>query len=65
MAPLLDQVSGATALLARITNLTPGDFAAVTRRLKSLREVPSAHQLLSELRTELRVKEATAGKIGF
>jgi hypothetical protein len=36
-----------------------------TRRLKSLREVPSADQLLSELRTELRVKEATAGRIGF
>ena len=61
----VDQVSGATAQLARIPNLTPGDFAAVTRRLKSLREVPSADQLLRELQTELRVKEATAGKIGF
>jgi SpoVK/Ycf46/Vps4 family AAA+-type ATPase len=61
----VDQVSGATAQLVRIPNLTPGDFAAVIRRLKSLREVPSADQLLRELQTELRVKEATAGKIGF
>lgn len=61
----VEQGGGVAAQLARIPNLTPGDFAAVTRRLKSLREVPSAEQLLRELQTELRVKEATAGKIGF
>jgi SpoVK/Ycf46/Vps4 family AAA+-type ATPase len=59
------QVGSVAAQVVRISNLTPGDFAAATRRLKSLREVPSAEQLLSELRTELRVKEATARRIGF
>jgi SpoVK/Ycf46/Vps4 family AAA+-type ATPase len=53
------------AQLGRIANLTPGDFAAVSRRLKSLREVPAADQLLRELMTELRVKETTSGRIGF
>jgi hypothetical protein len=51
--------------LGRIANLTPGDFAAVTRRLKSLREVPTADQLLRELTVELQVKETTSGRIGF
>jgi len=51
--------------VGRIANLTRGDFAAVTRRLKSLQEVPTAEQLLRELTTEVRIKEATSSRIGF
>ena len=51
--------------LARIPNLTPGDFAAVRRRLTCPGRAPTAENLLAELQAEVRVKEATAGRIGF
>jgi SpoVK/Ycf46/Vps4 family AAA+-type ATPase len=51
--------------LARMATLTPGDFAAVVRRLRALRERPSALRLLAELDSEVRVKELAPGRIGF
>jgi hypothetical protein len=49
----------------RLENLTPGDFAAVRRRLTCPGRAPTAENLLAELQAEVRVKEATAGRIGF
>jgi DNA polymerase III delta prime subunit len=51
--------------LARIPNLTPGDFAAVRRRLLCPDRESTAENLLAELQAEVRVKENTAGRIGF
>jgi transitional endoplasmic reticulum ATPase len=51
--------------LARLVNLTPGDFAAVVRRLRTLREPVSAGRLLAELRAEALVKDAAPSRIGF
>ena len=56
--------------LARLTNLTPGDFAAVARRLVVARGFagaapPSALSLVTELRSEAEAKEGTARAIGF
>jgi SpoVK/Ycf46/Vps4 family AAA+-type ATPase len=50
--------------LARLTTLTPGDFAVVARRLRALQEVPTARRLVEELRAEVAVKKATL-RIGF
>ncbi len=51
--------------LVRIVNLTPGDFAAVARRLSALGEKPTATRLLAELRAEVDVKENAPRGIGF
>ena len=56
--------------LARIANLTPGDFAIVARRHLALRDcggaaVLSMRSLLEELRSEAKAKEGTAQSIGF
>jgi transitional endoplasmic reticulum ATPase len=53
------------ATLLGITNLTPGDFAAVARRMKTLGEVPTARRLLDEVRVEVRVKEGAKARMGF
>jgi len=53
------------AELARLGNLTPGDFAAVLRRLRALRAPASAELLLAELQAEARVKEVAPSQIGF
>ena len=57
--------SAVESALGRIPNLTPGDFAAVRRRLACPGHAPSAESLLTELQSEVRVKESTAGRIGF
>jgi SpoVK/Ycf46/Vps4 family AAA+-type ATPase len=57
--------SAVESALARIPNLTPGDFAAVRRRLLCPGRAPAAEDLLAELQAEVRVKESTAGRIGF
>jgi SpoVK/Ycf46/Vps4 family AAA+-type ATPase len=51
--------------LARIPNLAPGDFAAVSRRLTYPGRSPTAEDLLVAIQAEVRVKESTAGRIGF
>ena len=51
--------------LGRIGRLTPGDFAAVNRRMRILGGFPSAADLLVELRREVAVKEGPAHVIGF
>jgi hypothetical protein len=51
--------------LARIPNLAPGDFAAVSRRLTYPGRSPTAENLLAALQAEVRVKEGTTGRIGF
>jgi SpoVK/Ycf46/Vps4 family AAA+-type ATPase len=55
----------AVAELARMTNLTPGDFAAVARRLNALGEPCTPRRLLAELWTEVRAKEGATTPIGF
>jgi len=57
--------SAVESALGRIPNLTPGDFAAVRRRLLCPSRAPTAENLLAELQAEVRVKESTAGRIGF
>jgi transitional endoplasmic reticulum ATPase len=51
--------------IARLGNLTPGDFAAVARRFKALGEKATTDQLKAELLSEVQVKEATGETIGF
>ena len=51
--------------LTRIPNLTPGDFAAVKRRLTGRGKPASGETLLAELQAEVRVKSSSKGKIGF
>jgi hypothetical protein len=51
--------------LTRIPNLTPGDFAAVKRRLTGRGRPASSESLLAELQAEVRVKSSSKGKIGF
>ncbi len=56
--------------LSRLTNLTPGDFAAVARRLGVARgglgeSASSPSALLGELRGEAEAKECAARSIGF
>lgn len=57
--------SAVESALGRIPNLTPGDFAAVRRRLLCPGRASTAENLLAELQAEVRVKESTAGRIGF
>lgn len=57
--------AGEATDLSRLHNLTPGDFAAVVRRLRALREPVSPERLLAELQAELRVKEVSPSRIGF
>ena len=57
--------SAVESALAHIRNLTPGDFAAVRRRLLCPGRPPTAEILLAELQAEVRVKEGTAGRMGF
>ncbi len=52
--------------LARFVNLTPGDFAAVARRIKALGgEGLAALDLLAEVRSEAEAKEGAARAVGF
>jgi SpoVK/Ycf46/Vps4 family AAA+-type ATPase len=60
-----DDLDGVAGRLRGLANATPGDFAAVSRRLRALKETPSAVSLLAELQTELRVKDTPATRIGF
>jgi SpoVK/Ycf46/Vps4 family AAA+-type ATPase len=59
------EADGAARDLGALATLTPGDFAAVARRLRALDEVPSARRLLDELRAELAVKKDPPARIGF
>jgi transitional endoplasmic reticulum ATPase len=65
LAELGTGAAGDAAGLRGLVNLTPGDFSAVTRRLRALRERVSAEGLVAELRAEARVKEVAATRIGF
>ncbi len=51
--------------LSRFPNLAPGDFAAVTRRLRVLSGPRTVPELLCELHKELTAKRAAAATIGF
>lgn len=51
--------------LARLVRLTPGDFAAAARRLRTFDEAVPAQRLVEELRAEIAVKEAPPSPIGF
>jgi len=60
-----DHAESAAGELGALATLTPGDFAAVARRLRALDEIPSARRLLDELRAELAVKKDPPARIGF
>ncbi len=51
--------------MAARPGLTPGDFAAVARRLRALGGAVEAADLLDGLDTELELKESPAARIGF
>ena len=57
--------SAVESALAHIANLSPGDFAAVRRHLTYPGRSPTAENLLVAIQAEVRVKESTAGRIGF
>ncbi len=62
-APLPEPVAAA---LRRLSNLTPGDFAAVRRRQELLDAPPTAADLLAALAEESRLKpDGTKRAIGF
>ena len=76
LAPLLgsppsaEEAAWVERELARIPNLTPGDFAIVARRQLALRDcggavVLSTRGLIEELRAEVNAKEGAAQSIGF
>jgi hypothetical protein len=48
-----------------MTNLTPGDFAAVSRRLRALGSSPGAEAVISLLKAEIAVKRAAPRPVGF
>jgi transitional endoplasmic reticulum ATPase len=51
--------------LARLPNLTPGDFAVVARRERALRRRARARALTTALTAEARAKHTRAQRIGF
>jgi len=51
--------------LQKMTVLTPGDFAAVQRRSKFLKQKPSALEIIKELEKETRHKINGGNNIGF
>jgi transitional endoplasmic reticulum ATPase len=59
MQPALDELRG-------LRNLTPGDFAAVVRKLRMLGSTPNPDNLLVALRDESELKgESPARSLGF
>lgn len=64
-APSDEERITAQAALARIPNLAPGDFAAVSRRLRFLAAKMSYGAALAELGREARVKRGPASAIGY
>jgi hypothetical protein len=55
----------AEAAIARVANLTPGDFAAAARRVRALGAPMTAAAFAAEVLTEVRVKEGVGTRIGF
>ncbi|MCF6324152.1 MAG: ATP-binding protein [Gammaproteobacteria bacterium] len=51
--------------LARLDNLTPGDFATVVRQSRSLNKTIHPHYLLSALEKECQAKPGAGKSIGF
>lgn len=51
--------------LSRLTSLTPGDFAAVSRRLRALGSSPGAEAVISMLQAEIAVKRDAPRPVGF
>jgi SpoVK/Ycf46/Vps4 family AAA+-type ATPase len=66
-----DNVTGSRAdealrgRLARLENLTPGDFAAVARQCTALGEEPDANNLIAALEDECRIKGGVRRPMGF
>ena len=51
--------------LSKMDSLTPGDFAAVSRKFKVLSKIPSQAELLKALEEELRMKDNNKSRLGF
>jgi SpoVK/Ycf46/Vps4 family AAA+-type ATPase len=51
--------------ISRMMNLTPGDFAAVSRRLRALGSSPGADSVISMLKAEIAVKRDAPRPVGF
>jgi hypothetical protein len=58
-------VAPAQVELSRLTTLTPGDFAAVARRLGSMGRKLEPLALVAELRAEVEAKEPATRPVGF
>ncbi len=50
--------------LARLLNLTPGDFAVVTRR-RMLHPIATAEEMVAALESECTLKEGVKRPVGF
>jgi hypothetical protein len=65
-APLLEiDVARVRADLARLATLTPGDFAAVARRVRALGDRMSAAELCTLLQREVEAKREAPRRAGF
>ncbi len=51
--------------LAKLDNLTPGDFATIVRQFRSLNKTIDPHHLLSALEKECKAKPGAGKSIGF
>jgi transitional endoplasmic reticulum ATPase len=60
-----DEAERVASGLGRMGRLTPGDFAAVHRRMRILGGFPSGTDLLTELGREVAVKEGPVRVVGF
>lgn len=60
-----DDEAVVNASLRKFVNLAPGDFAAVSRRIKQIGISTSIGELLKELRAEAESKEAKPRAVGF
>ncbi|HEY0709440.1 MAG TPA: ATP-binding protein [Polyangia bacterium] len=61
-----DDLTSALDRVSRLDRLTPGDFAAVKRRLTALGQPTPPERLVAELEAEVRLKQGRAsGRVGF
>ena len=51
--------------VAALGDLTPGDFAAVARRMRALEEPPDPRTLVAGLEQELRARSTSCARVGF
>jgi len=66
LGPLLSERNADVAsMLAQVSHLAPGDFAAVARKLKATRRRVTAREAVELLRAEVAVKPGAPRAVGF